>query len=153
MDLNFTKVTYDGDLSDFDADDLRELIKEFENAQESNVAEFNEAADKLDEVEDFDLDEYQDAKSDLIGDITEADAFEDVPLTEGDLEDADFGTVREWHDFVSSQATDEGDEDGDADFDDMGEDPDLDGGDGGEGEFDSDLVEVVDGLSGVNVQE
>lgn len=149
MDLSFTKVTFDGDLAEFSEDELRGLISEFENAQESNVAEFNQAASKLDEVESLDLDEFQDAKDDLIGEITEADSFEAVPLTADELEAADFGKVRDWHDFVQAQADDEA---ADADFEDMGEDPPVDDGDDGE-YADDDLVEMIDGMSGVVTDE
>lgn len=151
MDLNFTKVTYDGDLSEFSEDDLRQLISEFENAQESNVAEFNQAADKLDEVEEIDYEEYEDARSALIGEITEADAFEDVPITEDELDAADFGKVRDWHNFVASADTDT-DDDTETDFDDVGKDAPLDDGGDDEPEFDDRAVEIIDGMSGVNVQ-
>jgi hypothetical protein len=121
MDLNFTQVTYDGELSDFEAERLREIIREFENAQESNVAEFEDAADALDGVDEK-IEDFEEARESLLEEITEAEAFEDVPLTEDALEEQTFGQLQEWRDFVSRQREGEAgdDEGGNSDFDDMG---------------------------------
>jgi hypothetical protein len=127
MDLNFNKVSYDGDLADFSEEELQELVEEFQTAQESNVAEFEKAAEALDEVDDSTIEDFEKARERLIGDITEAEAFDEVPLTEAALEDADFSELQEWRDFVAEQDT-ESDEDEDAEFDDMGkESPVVDG--------------------------
>lgn len=122
MDLNFNKVSYDGDLSDLSEDELRETVREFETAQDSNVAEFEKAADALDEVDDSTIEDFEDAREGLIEDITEAEAFDEVPLSEDSLTDADFSELQEWRDFVDEQAVDDGgDGDGDGgDFDDFG---------------------------------
>lgn len=100
-DLSFNKVTYDGDLTDFSADELRELVREFENAQESNVAEFETAADALEGVEQTDIEEFADARDALIESITDADAFSEVPLSADALTDCTFGELQEWKEFVS----------------------------------------------------
>lgn len=124
MDLNFNQVSYDGDLSDFSEDELRETIREFETAQDSNVAEFEKAADALDEVDDSTIEDFEDAREGLIEDITDAEAFDEVPLSEDSLEDADFSELQEWRDFVDEQATEpdgDGDGDGDGDFGDFGQ--------------------------------
>jgi hypothetical protein len=124
MDLNFTQVTYDGELADFEAERLREIIREFENAQESNVAEFEDAADALDGVDEK-IEDFAEARQALLDDITEAEAFDEVPLTEEALEEQSFGQLQEWHDFVADHGvetgdeTDEADESG-SDFDDFG---------------------------------
>jgi sulfite reductase alpha subunit-like flavoprotein len=122
MDLNFNKVTYDGELSDFSEDELRETIREFETAQESNVAEFEKAAEATDGVDESTIEDFEDAREDLIEDITEAEAFDEVPLTEDKLEDEDFSDLQDWKAFVAETDTDEADEgDGEGDFDDMGQ--------------------------------
>lgn len=122
MELDFNRVNYDGDLSDFDAEELRELVSEFESAQESNLAEFETAAEELDEVEKAVPEEYEAARADLIEDITEAETFDQVPLSEEDLEDEDFASLRDWLDFVQDAASEDEDEtdEEDGEFDDMG---------------------------------
>lgn len=151
MDLNFKKVTYDGELADFSDEELRELVREFESAQESNVAEFNEAAETLDEVEEAELSEFEDARSALIEEITDAEQFDEVPLDEEGLEDCSFGKLREWREFVASDLDEgeEGEED-DAEFDDMGQKGPVNPEDGED--FDDSVVEVIDGMSGVNIE-
>jgi len=119
MELNFNQVSYEGDLSDFSEDELRETVREFETAQDSNVAEFEKAAEALDEVDDSTIEDFEDARQSLIEDITEAEAFGEVPLSEDSLEDADFSELQDWRDFVAEQATDEGGED--EGFDDFGQ--------------------------------
>lgn len=142
--MDFTKVTYDGDLSEFSDEELRELIREFEDAQDSNVAEFEQAAEQLEEAN---FDEYEEARSDLIGEITEAEQFDEVPLSEDELEDADFSELRDWNEFVSDQ-------DDDKQFDDIGEDADLkDDNDGEFSQFDDDLTERVKNISGTVVPQ
>lgn len=122
MDLNFNKVTYDGDLADFSEDELRELVREFENAQESNVAEFETAAEALDGIEEADIEEFADARERLIDSITEAEAFSEVPLSEDALAEQSFGELQEWDEFVSEfDSADESEEGADGEFDDMGQ--------------------------------
>jgi hypothetical protein len=125
MELNFNQVSYEGDLSDFSEDELRETVREFETAQDSNVAEFEKAAEALDEVDESTIEDFEDARESLIEDITDAEAFDEVPLTEDSLEDAEFSELQDWRDFVDEQAAedggDEGGEDGGEDFDDFGQ--------------------------------
>lgn len=124
MDLNFNKVNYDGELSDLSEDQLRETVREFETAQESNVAEFEKAAEAIDEVDESTIEDFEDAREALIEDITEAEQFEKVPLTEGALEDADFSELQDWRDFVSEQAVEDDGEEGEGEgegFDDFGQ--------------------------------
>lgn len=153
MDISFNRVTYDGDLSDLSEDEKDEVIREFENAQESNVAEFERAAETLDEVDETDIEEFADAKAELASEVTEAEAFDDVPLTEDELADASFSKVREWHEFVSETADGadgETDEDDDKDFDEMGKQGPTHGDDK---EFDSDLADRVDEIPGLIVSQ
>lgn len=148
MDLNFNQVTFDGDVDDLSEDEMAEVIREYQNAQESNVAEFERAADTLDEVDEADIEEFKDAKAAKVEETVEADAFEDVPLTEDELAEASFAKVRQWNEFVEAQSTEDGESDEDKNFDEMG----TQGPTNTDDEFDEDLVQHVDALSGVNVE-
>ena len=153
MQLDFQRVTYDGDLEEADREALIDLVEQFEDAQDANAAEFNSAKEQVEELEGT-VSEFEDAKDELITEVVSADAFSEVPLTEEQLEDADFEQVREWRAFVSeTDASDEETDDNeeDAEFEDMGQQgPVNEGGDEDEGaEF---ARELVDGLSGVNAQ-
>jgi hypothetical protein len=149
MDLNFNQVSYDGEIGDFSEDELRELISNFEDAQESNVAEFKQAVEALNDVDESKIEDFEKAREDLIEDVTEAEAFEDVPLTEDALEDSDFSELQEWRDFVEAQAEPEGeagDEDDEGDFNDFGQKAPVD-----DGEDDEDFVEdVLNDVPGLN---
>ena len=148
MELNFNQVSYEGDLADFSEDELRELISEFETAQDSNVAEFEKAAEAMDEVDESTIEDFEDARESLIEDITEADAFDEVPLTEDALEDSDFSELQDWRDFVSEQAADDGgDESGEGDFDDMGKKSPTDP----EDETEDFVEQELNGIQGLNV--
>jgi hypothetical protein len=126
MDLSFNKVDYDGELAEFSEDELRELISEFETAQDSNVAEFEKAVEATDEIDDSTIEDFEQARASLIGEITGAEAFDEVPLTEEMLEDEDFSDLQEWREFVSGGESetepegDEADEGDEGDFDDFG---------------------------------
>jgi hypothetical protein len=122
MELEFTEVSYDGELADFSDEDLRELVSEFESAQESNVAEFEQAAEAVDEIDENTIEDFEQAREELVEEIAEAEAFDQVPVTEDSLAEADFSELREWQDFVTAQGT-EADEETDEEaeeFDDMG---------------------------------
>ena len=149
MNLNFNKVGYDGELSDFSEDELRELVREFETAQDSNVAEFEKAAEALDEVDDSTIEDFEDARESLIEDITEAEAFGEVPLSEDSLEDADFSELQDWRDFVAEQATDDGgDEGGEGEgFDDFGQKSPTDT----EDETEDFVEKELNGIQGLNL--
>jgi hypothetical protein len=124
MELNFNKVDYDGDLSDFSEDELRELVGEFETAQDSNVAEFEKAVEATDEIDESTIEDFEAAREALIEDITGAEDFDEVPLTEEKLEDEDFSDLQNWKEFVAGgEPGDEADEssEGEGDFDDMGQ--------------------------------
>jgi hypothetical protein len=146
MDLNFNKVTYDGDLADFDADELRELVGEFENAQESNVAEFETAAEALDGVDEAGIEEFADARGSLIESITDADAFSEVPLSEDALDNCTFGELQDWQDFVSESVDADEDDDSEQEFDDMGSEAPTHGDDDADAEFAEKYLDI----SGVN---
>jgi hypothetical protein len=120
MDLSFNKVTYDGELTDFSEDELRELVGEYEKAQDSNVAEFKQAAEATENIDESTIDEFEDARSSILDEITESENFDEVPLTEDQLEDCDFGELQDWQDFVLGGDGDEETEESGSGFDDFG---------------------------------
>lgn len=124
--IEFSRVSYDGDLEDADREDLESLVGQYEEAQEANAAEFEAAKEQVESLEDVDVSDFHDARSDLIEGVTGYDSFEDSPVGEDDLEDASFGKLREWDAYFAAQdaeaeADDEEADDEEADFDDMGE--------------------------------
>ncbi|AGC34280.1 hypothetical protein M193_gp011 [Halorubrum tailed phage 7] len=128
--MNFNKVNYDGDLGDADEEALRSLVSDFEKAQEANVAEFEAAKEQMSEVlgdeasfEDIfgEVQDFADAKDELIAEISEFESFEASPVSEDDLGDASFSRVREYHAyFAELDAADEADEGEEKEFEDMG---------------------------------
>jgi hypothetical protein len=151
MNLDFKKVSYEGDLSDFSEDELTQLISEFEAAQDSNVAEFEKAAEAATDIDESTIAEFEDAREDLIGDIVEAEEFDSIPLTEEKLGEEDFAELQEWKEFVAEQGSDsevepDADADGGSDFDDMGKESPTSGGDETE-DFADEALEDVQGLN------
>jgi hypothetical protein len=130
MNLNFTTVSYDGDISDFSEDELKQLVREFESAQDSNAAEFETAAEAIDEVDSSNIEDFEKARTDLIESITDAEAFDEVPLSSDALEDCDFSELEEWQEFVAdSEDEDEEENEGEEDgtFSDMGQESPVEG--------------------------
>lgn len=118
MDFDITKVTIDGNVDDLSEDQLRELVSKFQDANNSNIAEFEDAAESLDGVDENTIEDFEKARGDLIEDITEAEAFGEVPLTEDKLKDEDFSDLQDWKAFVTDQDEDDSE---DGNFDDMGQ--------------------------------
>ena len=127
--MKFNKVNFDGDLSEMDDDELTELVDQYQKAQETNVAEFKQAKEAMAELVDADenadfedifgeVQDFTDAKDELVDEVKEFDAFADSPVTESELEDAAFSKVREWHAYFA--AAEAAPEDDDGEFDDMG---------------------------------
>jgi hypothetical protein len=52
--MHFKKVEFDTDLDDMEAGELRELVREFEQAQEQNITDFAEVEGEITEFEEFD---------------------------------------------------------------------------------------------------
>lgn len=146
MDLNFNKVDYDGDLEDAERDDLESLVAQYEEAQEANAAEFEAAKDTLDDVDDVDIEEFHDARSNLVDEITDYDAFADSPIDEDDLADASFGKLREYDAYFADQEATDDDNGDDTDFDDMGNESPVDNEGGSDAEF---LEGTVGSIPGV----
>jgi thioesterase domain-containing protein len=151
MDFDITKVTIDGSVSDLSEEQLRKLVDEFQEAQESNVAEFERLAEEYDDVDETVIEDFEDARTALIGEITEAETFDEVPLSEDALEDAKFSELQEWRDFVSEDSEEaedgsEADEEGEGTFDDFGKRSPKDNGDETE-DFVEDALGDVQGLN------
>ena len=134
--MKFNKVNFDGDLSEMDDDELTELVDQYQKAQETNVAEFKQAKEAMAELVDADenadfedifgeVQDFTDAKDELVDEVKEFDAFADSPVTESELEDAAFSKVREWHAYFA--AAEAAPEDDDGEFDDMGKRGETDG--------------------------
>lgn len=132
--MDFNQVNYDGDLEDREFDDLVGLVRNFEKAQDANVAEFEEMRETMQEMLGDDADfsavfgevqDFADAKSELVAEITEFDSFDESPVSEAYLQDASFNKVREYHVYFAEQdadaeAADAADEDGEGEFSNMG---------------------------------
>lgn len=90
MDMDFTKVTFDVDLDEIeDADELRGIVRKFESAQDSNISEFEDAKDTLDEFEGR-VGEAQEFKEEL------AESLSDVsPLSSEEALTYDMTRIRE----------------------------------------------------------
>jgi hypothetical protein len=149
MNLDFTKVSYEGDLSDFSEDELLELVSEFEDAQESNVAEFEKAAEATTDIDESTVEDFEDAREALIGEIVEAESFDEIPLTEDKLAEEDFSDLQDWKDFIDTSGGEVENESGDggSDFDDMGTpSPTSEGGDE-EADFAEEALENVQGVN------
>lgn len=118
MDMNFTKVSFDGDLDEIDdADELRGLVREFESAQDSNISEFKDAKDTLEDFE-VRVGEAQDFKEDLAETLTEVS-----PLSEDEAMSYEMSRMRELiAEFADDGAAEESEEDegGSGTFGDMG---------------------------------
>jgi hypothetical protein len=128
MEFDITKVTIDGTVDDLSEEQLRELVGKFQDAQESNVAEFERATETLDELDEDSIEDFEEARESLIEDITGAEAFDEVPVSEKVLSDSEatsFSDLQDWKEFVSEAGADETDEPDepeqeDTDFEDMG---------------------------------
>lgn len=127
--MNFNTINYDGDLEDASEEELRSLAEDFESAQESNVAEFKAAKEQVTELLGDDADfedifgevrEFTDARDDLIGSITEYEAFDESPVSEAVLEDCSFAELREYDAYFAEQSEQADGEESEGDFNDFG---------------------------------
>lgn len=90
MDFDFTRVSFDTDLDEIDdAGELRGLVREFQNAQDSNISEFQDAKDTLDEFEGR-VGEAQEFKEELAESLSEVS-----PLSEQEALTYDMARIRE----------------------------------------------------------
>lgn len=141
MKLDFTQVTYDGDLEEADSETLVELVQRFEDAQEDNAAEFEAAKEKLEDLEGT-VSEYDSVEQDL----TEA-VVEETFLDEDEAAQLSFTRKREIL-AEAKEAEDETDTSAEGEFDDFGTEGEVSG--DGEGDStDSDVAQYLDGMSGI----
>ena len=121
--MDFQKVTFDTDLDEMEADELVSLVRQFSEAQEQNITEFEQASETIEglegrvsEVQDFDAelteelaevsplgeDELADfsisRKRELLAEFAEADEDEEEEDEDEEAEFSDFGTRGETHD-------------------------------------------------------
>jgi hypothetical protein len=115
MDMNFTKVTFDGDLDDIeDGDELRTLVRKFESAQDANISEFETAKETLTDFEGR-VGEAQEFKQELAETLSEVS-----PLSEDEAMDYDMARIRTLiGEFSDDGGSDESAE-GESSFSDMG---------------------------------
>lgn len=145
MELSFNQVDYSGDFTEFEKDDLIELVEKFEEAQDSNVAEFEKAAEKIEDFE-ADIEEYEQAEQRLAEEIAE-----ETFLSADEAEALSFDRKREvLMDARESSSEDGGgDGDGDGDFEDMGQRGATHGESGNE--FSSRVNERISNITGTAV--
>lgn len=115
--MDFHKVTYDGDLDDMDADDLRTVVEEYEEAQNDNIAAFESATDTIDGLE-GEVAEKAEFKARRVEKLTEVS-----PLGEDDVESFSLSRIDSLIEEFTEDSTDEEpdpDDPEDPEFDDMG---------------------------------
>ena len=106
--MDFKKVEFDDDLDDMEAGELRELVREFAQAQEENIADFEEVTDEITEFEEFDAT------------LTE-DLVEQTSLSEEAASALPFSEKQNLlADLNATEASDEGGSEEEADFEDRG---------------------------------
>lgn len=117
LNMDFSKVTFDKDVDELEADEARELISDFQTAQEQNIAEFEDASEQIDDLEGT-FAEFEDADEELTAEVAEA-----TFMSEDEAAMLEFGRKREiLADFSveEEEVEDEVDEDG-AEFSEMGQ--------------------------------
>ena len=87
--MDFQKVTYDFDIDEAEGDDLRDLVQRFEQAQEQNLAEFEQASEEIDDLEGR-VGEIQEFDSELTEELTEVS-----PLSEDEVENFSISRKRD----------------------------------------------------------
>jgi hypothetical protein len=109
MDMNFTKVSFDGDLDEIeDADELRGIIRKFESAQDSNISEFEDAKDTLEDFEGR-VGEAQEFKEELADSLSEIS-----PLSAEEALTYDMARIRELiGEFSEAESANAGEDGGD----------------------------------------
>lgn len=117
MDMNFTKVSFEDDLEDIDdAEELRGVVRKFQSAQESNISEFEDAKDTLEDFEGR-VGEAQEFKQDLAEDLSEVS-----PLSEEEALTYDMSRIRELIGEFSEESVEDDSESGTSgQFSDMGQ--------------------------------
>lgn len=140
MNLEFSKVTYDGELSDYSEDDLVDLVGEFQSAQSSNVSEFERAKDTLEGFEGR-IGEAEEFKQELAESLSEVS-----PLSEDEAMEYDMTRIRTLIGEFSGESRDEPAEE-ESTFSDMGHRGETHSGDDESRDF---AEEHLGGIKGLN---
>lgn len=80
--MDFHTIEFDADVTDLEADELRELVTDFVEAQDANLEQFEDASERV-----ADLEEYDDEISEKLVDSS--------PLSETEVGAIDFARKRE----------------------------------------------------------
>ncbi len=107
LTMDFSKVTFDEDVDELEADEARELVSKFQTAQEQNIAEFEDASEKIDDLE-GDFAEFEDADEELTAEVADA-----TFMSEDEAANLDFSRKREILADFSEEEEDEGEDEGD----------------------------------------
>ncbi|AAL55018.1 hypothetical protein HfxHF1_595 [Halophage HF1] len=117
--MDFQKVTFDTDLDEMEADDLADLVRQFSEAQEQNIAEFESASETIEGLEGR-VSEVQDFDSELTEELSEVS-----PLGEDELANFSISRKREllaeFAEADEDEEEEDEDEDEEAEFSDMGQ--------------------------------
>jgi len=142
--MEFSKIERNYDLEELGEDELRNLVREYREAEDENMAEFDSAVDRIDELEEKaeEADEFHEKLADKLTAVS--------PLTESDVSEYSLARKHELIQKFSESGADEADEgqkeQSEEDFNDTGK--------RGETETESDeppefVKEALDGVSGV----
>lgn len=142
--MDFQKTTYDGDLDEMDAEDLRTIVSEYEEAQEANIAEFESAKETIEglEGEVAEKAEFKDQRVEKLVEVS--------PLGEDEAENFSLARIDDLIAEFTEESETEGDDVEDDDeptFEDQGTRGPTHDGDGVETKY----AEVVDSVPGVVV--
>lgn len=95
--MDFTRVNLDTSPEDMNEEELRGSLREFMDAQESNIAAFKELAEEVDGDLSETVADFSEFRDELIEETAEAG-----PLSEDELQSLRFSRVRELHaEFVN----------------------------------------------------
>jgi len=109
--MDFSKVTFDEDVSELEAEDARQLISDFKNAQEQNIAEFEKASEQIEDLEGS-FAEYEDADEQLTQEVAEA-----TFMSEDEASRLEFSRKREiLAEFEEEDGGDDEDDDDEGNF-------------------------------------
>jgi hypothetical protein len=119
--MDFQKVTIDTDVDELEGDEARELVSDFQNAQEQNIDEFKTASEKLEGLDESAITEFEDAQEELTQDVADV-----TFMSEDEAAQLSFSRKREiLADFSEEEEAEAGDDvenDGEeAEFSNMGQ--------------------------------
>lgn len=113
--MDFQRITFETDVDELEAEEARELVDQFDSAQTENIAAFEEASDKIEDL-DGDLSEFEEADEDLTEEVVEA-----TFLDEDEASALSFARKREVLSEQQEEVEGDGGEEGEeGEFSDMG---------------------------------